>query len=368
MPDLLHWFSEMPEPLRTVLSFAGVVAIATLIALAAARLTVRLLCRLVARSHTQTDDILLRQITGPLRWIYIALGLNFAERAVPLEGAPGEIWRQTAIFLVPALVGWFAIAVLQAASEILVYKADITAPDNLAARRRHTRISILSRIGSLLILFLSICMMLMTIPGVRTVGVTLIASAGVVGIAVGAAAQPALKNLIAGIQLAFTEPIRIDDVVIMSGEWGRVEEIRLTYVVLKLWDERRLVVPITKFLEEPFQNWTRSTSALLGTVLWYLDPASDIDRLRIKLAELVKNNPKWDGRFFNMQVTSMDSWTIEVRALMTAANADKAFDLRCDVREALLAFIRAEMPQALPRRRQLQLDSEKSRAIEETGA
>jgi len=160
----------------------------------------------------------------------------------------------------------------------------------------------------------------------------------------------------------------LDDVMIMCGEWGRVEEIHLTYVVLKLWDERRLVVPITKFLEEPFQNWTRSTSALLGTVLWYLDPATDIDQLRIKLAELVKNNPKWDGRFFNMQVTSMDSCTIEVRALMTAANADKAFDLRCDVREGLLEFIRAEMPEALPRRRQLQVESEYSQVVAETDA
>jgi len=368
MPDLPRWFYEVPEPLRTALLFVGTVALAALIALAAARFTLTLLGRLAARSRTRTDDILLTRVTGPLRWIYIAVGLNFAERVVPLEGAPGEIWRQTATFLVPALVGWLAVAMLQAASEILVYKADITAPDNLAARRRHTRISILSRIGSLLILFLTICMMLMTIPGVRSVGVTLIASAGVVGIAVGAAAQPALKNLIAGIQLAFTEPIRIDDVVIMCGEWGRVEEIHLTYVVLKLWDERRLVVPITKFLEEPFQNWTRSTSALLGTVLWYLDPATDIDRLRIKLAELVKNNPKWDGRFFNMQVTSMDSCTIEVRALMTAANADEAFDLRCDVREGLLEFIRAEMPEALPRRRQLQVESEYSQVVAETDA
>jgi small-conductance mechanosensitive channel len=252
-------------------------------------------------------------------------------------------------------MGWLALALLRAFSEIVVRKSDLTAPDNLAARRRHTRIGILSRIGSLVILFLTICMMLMTIPGVRTIGVTLMASAGLAGLAIGAAAQPALKNLIAGIQMAFTEPIRIDDVVIISGEWGRVEEIRLTYVVLKLWDERRLVVPISEFLEKPFQNWTRTTSALLGTVLWRFDFAADVARLRSKLEEIVRANPRWDGRFFNMQVTDVSDETIEVRALVTASNADKAFDLRCDVREAILEFVRLEMPEALPRHRQLQL-------------
>jgi small-conductance mechanosensitive channel len=141
--------------------------------------------------------------------------------------------------------------------------------------------------------------MLMSIPSVRNVGVTLIASAGLAALAVGAAAQPALKNLIAGMQMAFTEPIRIDDVVIMDGEWGRIEEIRLTYVVVKIWDERRLIVPVSKFLEESFQNWTRQTSAILGSVFWYLDPATDIPRLRTKLVELVKANPRWDGRFCN---------------------------------------------------------------------
>jgi small-conductance mechanosensitive channel len=209
----------------------------------------------------------------------------------------------------------------------------------------------LGRIGSFFIVFITICLMLLSVPGIRTIGVTLMASAGIAGLVVGAAAQPALKNVIAGIQMAFTEPIRLDDVVIMDGEWGRVEEIRLTFVVIRIWDERRLVVPVSKFLEASFQNWTRETSQLLGSVFWYLDPATDIDRLRDAVGQAVQASKRWDRRFWNCQVTDVKPDAIEVRGLMTAKDASTAFDLRCEVREAVLAFVRAEMPEALPRRR-----------------
>jgi small-conductance mechanosensitive channel len=162
-----------------------------------------------------------------------------------------------------------------------------------------------------------------------------------------------LKNLIAGIQMAFTEPIRIDDVVIVDGEWGRIEEIFLTYVVVALWDERRLVVPVSRFLEQSFQNWTRKSSQLLGSAMLYLDPSADIARLRAKCVELVEANPRWDRRFQNMQVTDVKPDAIEVRILATARDASIAFDLRCDIREGLLAFIRDEMPEAMPRNRQI---------------
>jgi small-conductance mechanosensitive channel len=202
-------------------------------------------------------------------------------------------------------------------------------------------------------------MILMNIPSVRDVGVTLIASAGIAGLAVGAAAQPALKNLIAGIQMAFTEPIRIDDVVVVNGEWGRIEEIRLTYVAVKLWDERRLIVPVSNFLEDVFENWTRRTSQIVGSVFWYVDPATDIRPLRIKLEEIVTSNPRWDGRFFNLQVTDTTPEAVQLRALVTAVDASTAFDLRCDVREAMLAYLRDEMPQAIVRHRaEVAIDAE----------
>ena len=197
----------------------------------------------------------------------------------------------------------------------------------------------------------ALCLMLLSVPGIRTVGVTLMASAGILGLVVGAAAQPALKNLIAGIQMAFTEPIRLDDVVIMEGEWGRIEEIRLTFVVIRIWDERRLVVPVSRFLEQSFQNWTRETSQLMGSVFWHVDPATDVERMRETLGQLVRAHPLWDGRFYNLAVTDMKPEAIEVRALMTAKDAAQAFDLRADVREQMLTWLRQEMPEALPRRR-----------------
>jgi small-conductance mechanosensitive channel len=194
-------------------------------------------------------------------------------------------------------------------------------------------------------------MMLISIPSVRSIGVTLVASAGLAGLAVGAAAQPALKNLIAGIQMVFTEPIRIDDVVIMDGEWGRIEEIRLTFVVVRIWDDRRLIVPVSKFLEDSFQNWTRETSQLLGTAFLRVDPTADVARLRAHLEQVVKANPKWDGRVCGLQVTEIYVDHIELRCLVSARDASLAFDLRCDVREAMIAFLTSEMPDALPRRR-----------------
>ena len=311
-----------------------------------------ILCRAAQRTTTQTDDIFIRRLRRPSRWLLVAFALASVQPMLHLHAEGREIWQRVAALVLPALLGWLAIATLNALNDSVQAWADITVENNLQARRRRTRVGILHRVTVSILLALTFCLMLMSIPSIRTVGVTLIASAGLAAIAVGAAAQPALKNLIGGLQMAFTEPIRIDDVVIINGEWGRIEEIRLTFVVVKVWDERRLVVPVSKFLEESFQNWTRETSQLLGSVFWYLDPSADVPRLREKLAEVVKANPRWDGRFFNMQVTDMKAeGAIELRALMTARDASLAFDLRCDVREAMLAYIRAEMPEALLKRR-----------------
>ena len=331
--------------------------VATLLAAAAAALIVHALLMRIAthaarRSVSPADDVVLARIRRPLRWLFVAVALTFATRLVPMTGDMRDVWRQAQGFFVPALLGWMALAALRAVTDVVAIRADVSVEDNLRARRRRTRAQILGRIGSLFIVFVTVCLMLLSLPGVRTIGVTLMASAGIAGLVVGAAAQPALKNLIAGIQMAFTEPIRIDDVIVMDGEWGRIEEIRLTFVVVKLWDERRLIVPVSRFLESSFQNWTRETSQLLGSVIWHLDPAADIARLRTHLETVVRANPRWDGRFFNLQVTDSKPDAIEVRALVTAKDAAIAFDLRCDVREAMLAYIRDEMPEALPRRRQ----------------
>ncbi len=329
------------------------VSLAVLLALAAHAITMRLLLRAGRRERRGARETVIGRVRRPLQWLFVAIAVSFVSRALPMDRDLRELWERLLGFVFPALMGWFGVGVVAAVRLAVDLNTDITVEDNLHARRRRTRVQILGRIGSFFIAFITICLMLLSVPGIRTIGVTLMASAGIAGLVVGAAAQPALKNLIAGIQMAFTEPIRLDDVIIMDNEWGRIEEIRLTFVVVKLWDERRLVVPVSKFLESSFQNWTRETSQLLGSVFWYFDPATDIAALREIVGQAVQASERWDRRFWNCQVTDVTADAIQVRGLMTARDASTAFDLRCEVREAVLARVRAEMPAALPRRRVL---------------
>ncbi|UZK69960.1 mechanosensitive ion channel family protein [Sphingomonas sp. S1-29] len=345
--DIAAW--DVPTPVINL----AITALAVLLALIVHKIGFQLQRRFVARTASTSDDVFVEEAFRPARWLAVAIGLALVRRFLDLSDTSDALWNQLAGLIVPGILGWLAIAMVRAVGRTVELSADISVADNLRARRRRTRSAILGRIVIFLIGFITICLMLLSIPSIRNVGVTLMASAGIAGLAVGAAAQPALKNLIAGIQMAFTEPIRIDDVVIVDGEWGRVEEIRLTYVVIAIWDERRLVVPVSKFLEESFQNWTRNTSKLLGSVFLWLDPATDIPRLRAKAEEVIAANPRWDGRAQGLQVTDSKPDAIEVRILATAKDAGTTFDLRCDIREALLAFIRDEMPEALPRTRAL---------------
>jgi small-conductance mechanosensitive channel len=327
------------------------VVIAVTAALLLHRVAMFVAVRAVRRTSTIVDDVMLDCLSAPIRWLLVIFALLAVQPALDLTERAGAAWRLCVGLVMPALLGWLAVRLLGAFLRVIQAQADISVEDNLRARRRRTRAAILHRVATFVVVGITFCLMLMSIPSIRTIGVTLIASAGLAALAIGAAAQPALKNLIGGLQMAFTEPIRLDDVVIMDGEWGRIEDIRLTYVVVRIWDDRRLVVPVSKFLEESFQNWTRETSQLMGSVMWYLDPATDIDRLRAKLGEVIHANPRWDRRFFNLQVTDSKPEAIEVRALMTARDASTAFDLRCDVREAMLAYMRSEMPEAFARNR-----------------
>jgi len=191
-------------------------------------------------------------------------------------------------------------------------------------------------------------MALMTFPGARQVGASLLASAGVLGIVGGLAARPVFSNLISGLQIALAQPIRLDDVLIVNGEWGRVEEISGTYVVLKIWDERRLIIPLQWFIENPFENWTRTGSNILGTVFLYLDYTAPLDAIRSEAKRIVEAAPEWDQRVFVVQVTDATDRAMQVRILMSSANSGKAFDLRCRVREGVLTFLAREYPQCLP--------------------
>ena len=310
----------------------------------------RVLRRIALSSVSEADDLVVERLARPTRWAFVALGVVMLARDTP---ALETVWSRLAPFVMPLLTGWIAVSVLRAFVDAMVVRNDITVENNRNARRRRTRLAIFSRIGTFLIVFLSIAGVLASIPGVREIGVTLMASAGLAALAVGAAAQPALKALGVGFQMALTEPISIDDVIVLDGEWGRIEDIRTTYVVVRLWDDRRLVVPSNRFLEDTFQNWTKSTSQLLGTVMLYLDPATDVAPLREEWGRFIVGHSLFDGRAQVLQVTDHSEDAMEVRLLMSARDGPTLFDLRCFAREHMLDFIRREMPEAIVRRRTL---------------
>ena len=233
--------------------------------------------------------------------------------------------------------------------DVILNQYSIDIKDNLQARRIHTQIQILKKVVIVVVGVLALAVALMTFEKVRQLGTTLLASAGIVGIIVGLAAQKSISTLFAGIQMAITQPIRIDDVVIVENEWGRIEEITLTYAVVRIWDLRRLIVPITYFLEKPFQNWTRISAEILGTGVLYVDYTVPGEEVRAEMKRIVESSPLWDKRVCALQVTNATERTVELRALVSAADSSSAWELRCDVREKLIGFIRQNYPDGLPK-------------------
>src|SRR5690606_6285354 len=251
---------------------------------------------------------------------------------------------------------WLVVSVIRGFADGLIAAHPVDVADNMNARRIHTQTRVIARTTMVIVGIIGAAMMLMTFPGARQVGASLLASAGVIGIVGGLAAKPVFSNLIAGLQIALTLPIRIDDVLIVDGEWGRVEEITGTYVVLRIWDERRLIIPLNYFIENTFQNWTRNSAQLLGSVDFPVDYGMPLAPLRAALERVVKAAPEWDGRFFNLVVTDATERTMQIRVLCTAASSGQAWDLRCRVREGLIDYMQREHPQHLPR---LRIEGEK---------
>jgi len=232
---------------------------------------------------------------------------------------------------------------------VLLSRHRIDVPDNASARRIHTQVSVIRKVIVAAVLIIAIGSVLMLFDPVRQFGTSILASAGIVGIVVGFAAQKTLGNLLAGIQIALTQPLLIDDIVVVEGEFGQIEEITLTYVTVRTWDLRRMILPITYFVEKPFQNWSRVSPEVLGTVILYLDYQAPLGELRAELKRLVEHNPKWDGKVCGLQVTDTKQNAVEVRALVSSTDPAKAFDLRCEVREGLVEFLRRYHPESLPR-------------------
>ena len=250
-----------------------------------------------------------------------------------------------------ALIGWISIQAvdLTAARYLQRYRLEIE--ENLLARKHVTQVRVFKRVIDTVIVVVAVSTALMTFDSVKQYGVSLFASAGAAGLVVGLAARPLLSNLIAGVQIAVTQPIRIEDAVIIENEWGWVEDIASTYVVIRLWDWRRMVVPLAYFIERPFQNWTRDAASLIGSIILHVDYAADVPKIRERLERVVQESKLWDGAVVNLQVVDTNARTMELRALVSARNAPQAWDLRCEMREKLVAFLQAEMPDALPRDR-----------------
>lgn len=273
--------------------------------------------------------------------------------APALRSAPAlSAWVSSAMGAgIIVLIGWTLLIALNTYFDLTSRDLRIDEEDNLVARKRLTQIRLLRRIASVTLVLLTAATAVMTIPSVRELGLSLFASAGVAGIILGLAARPVLSNLIAGVQIALTQPIRLDDAVVVEGEWGWIEDIRGTYVVIRIWDLRRLIVPLSYFIEHPFQNWTRESASLIGSVVFYVDYTVPVAAVRAQLEILLKDSPKWDGKVANLQVTDIKQDTVELRALMSATNSPRCWDLRCEVRERMLDWLQKTYPDALPKRR-----------------
>lgn len=307
-------------------------------------------CHFLKSRFSLLHDIVV-QTKGVMRLAVVVLVVS---ALLPFAPIPKEVNDDAHKLLLAAfivLIGWLAIIGVNTALDRYSGRLRIDSSDNLMARKAVTQVRLLKRTADFLLLIVTAGIALMSFDSVRQFGISVFASAGIAGIAVGLAARPVLGNLISGMQLAITQPIRYGDVLVIEGNFGTVEEINSTYVVLKLWDLRRMVIPLSYFFDNLFENWTRSSAELLGTVFLYVDYQTPVEAVRHKLQELAKQSPDWDGQVAGLQVTDAKDQTVELRATVSAANSGALWNLRCEIREKLIAFLREEHPEALPRRR-----------------
>ncbi len=311
----------------------------------------RVIQSLAASTTTVFDDSLIRHCRRPTLYIFPILLLHFAmpfiTAGLPMR-AVDFVGNAITVILI-LLVAWLLIRLGSVLEDLIMQRHRVDVADNLQARRIQTQVQIIKKVISLLVTVLALGAILMSFEQVRQLGAGLLASAGLAGLVIGLAAQKALGNLLAGIQIAITQPIRLDDVVIVENEWGWIEEITLTYVVVRIWDLRRLILPISYFIEKPFQNWTRTSADILGTIYLHTDYTVPVGAIREELRRIVEKSDKWDGKVASVVVTDTSPQAMEVRALISAASSSNAWDLRCEVREKLIDFIQKNYPDSLPR-------------------
>jgi small-conductance mechanosensitive channel len=329
-----------------------VLLVAVLVALAGVELFFHFLRRVGRRWADRSVAIAIaRRCWWPARF---TASITACLLVLPVAHVPAAPYEITQHLLILAMIGtsaWLIVALSFGLEDATSARFRIDVQDNLRARRVRTRVNVVRRVTVVLASMLALAAMLTTFDGVRSLGTSLLASAGIAGLVIGIAARPTISNVIAGLQIFFAEPLRIDDVVVVEGEWGRVEEITLTYIVVRTWDERSVVLPLTYFLEHPFQNWTRNSAHLLAAVHVAVDFTTPVERVREELRSILDGSELWDRRSWNLQVTDIGTDSVELRALMTARDASTAWDLRCQVREQLLKFLQRRLPSGLPRRR-----------------
>lgn len=330
---------------------AGILAGAIVIALIAHFILFFILKRLASRKGDVVVKSLVRHSQGPSLWILPLLALLVALPTVPLPQRLSTILEHIVGLGLIASIAWLVILFSQIVSDILAARYRVDVPDNLTARRIQTQFQMIHRIIVVLVVIVTLSVMLMTIPAIKHIGVSLLASAGLAGLVVGMAMKPTLSSLIAGIQIALTQPIRLEDVVIVQDEWGWIEEIGTTYVVVRIWDLRRLIVPLSYFIEQPFQNWTRTSANLLGYVYLNVDYTVPIEEVRKELRRICESTKLWQGNVCGLQASDSTERTVQLRALVDARNSDDAWNLKCLVREKLIQFLQEKYPGSLPRTR-----------------
>ncbi|QNG37605.1 mechanosensitive ion channel [Geodermatophilaceae bacterium NBWT11] len=322
---------------------AGAAVIAWLLAVGLGRL----LARLARRSPVLAD--LSARGRKPLRVLFVLIAVTAVLDAATDVGAWRDLVVRVLGLALIATAGWLVAVAAFVVEDIALSRYDVDVEDNRHARRVRTQVSLIRRLTVVVIAVIAIAAMLLTFPSARAAGTSILASAGVISIVAGLAAQTSLANVFAGLQLAFTDAIRVDDVVVVEEEWGRIEEITLTYVVVHVWDDRRLVLPSTYFTTTPFQNWTRTESAVLGAVELDVDWTVPFEEMRAETTRLVQGNPLWDERVEVLQVTDAVGSLVRVRVLVSAKDGPTLFDLRCEVREGLVVWLQREHPGGLPR-------------------
>jgi small-conductance mechanosensitive channel len=330
---------------------AGAVVAALVVGLVLTALAISLLNRLAARTKSTVDASIARHCAGPLKLMVPLLAADVVIPSLAIPAAVDDPIQHVIALLLIFGVAWLAVRSTSVLEDLVIEKFRIDVKDNLRARQVRTQFAVFRRLVNFVVAIVAFSIALTTFSWARAIGTSLLASAGILGLAGSLAARPTIENLVAGVQLALTEPIRIEDVVIVENEWGWIEEIATTYVVMRTWDLRRLVLPISYFIKTPFQNWTRQSASLLAYVYLSLDYRMPIDTLRQEFKRIVEASPRWDHKVCVLQVTDATEHTLQVRALTSAADSSLAWDLKCEVREKLLDFVQRNYPGCLPRAR-----------------